>query len=457
MKSRPSRGNLDWARMPRFLHPHGERGMPHILFKNARLVDPAAGLDGAFDLLVGEGRVARVGEGLAGREAAGAEVIDAAGLWIWPGLVDPHVHLREPGFPQKETLQTGGQAAAAGGYSSVVCEPNTEPPIDSAERAAELAERAAGRSPVRVYLKAAMTLGRRGGEPSDVAALAREAAVVALSDDGDPVVDPKVMEQVCCLAARHRMLLAPHCEDSPRALAAYEAGASPGFAPGPPYFNEAGYVERDLALAARRGARIHFSHVSMARSVRAITEAGEHGGVEATFEATPHHLLLAREDYADGAAPTVNPPIRPAADRAALRGAVLTGQADAIASDHAPHTAADKAAGACGLVGLETTLGLVLTCLVGEERLRPADAVRLMSLAPARIFGVPGGTLAPGSPADLALIDPEAEWTVEPEAFLSKSRNTPFAGRRLCGRAVATYVAGRRVFSTPGFDARGTG
>jgi dihydroorotase len=292
-------------------------------------------------------------------------------------------------------------------------------------------------------------MGRR---PGDVAALAGMPEVVALSDDGDPVVDPEVMATVCRLAAAARVPLAPHCEDSPRALDAFERGEDPGFRPGEPYTNEARYVRRDLGLAAQFGCRIHFSHVSLADTVAAIGAAPS--GARVTFEATPHHLLLCREDYAPGEAPTVNPPIRSEADRRALREAVLSGQCDVIASDHAPHTAQDKAAGACGLVGLETTLGLVLTHFVQPGLLSPADAVGLMSAAPARVFGLPGGTLSAGSAADMVLVEPEREWTVQPEAFRSRSRNTPYAGWTLRGKAVATWVGGEPVYREDGFGAR---
>ncbi|MHC4480892.1 MAG: dihydroorotase, partial [Planctomycetota bacterium] len=388
--------------------------------------------------------------------AAELTVIDGKGLWLWPGLVDAHVHLREPGFPRKETIRSGSLAAAAGGYTSVICEPNTEPPIASAEAVRALAEQADREAAVHVYFKAAMTKGRAGAEPNDVASLAAEERIVALSDDGDPIVEAALMERICERAADCDILLAPHCEDSPRALAALAAGAEPGFDPAAPYENEANYVERDLRMAERCGCRIHFSHLSMGRSVRAVRAAAEGGTVRATCEVTPHHLLLAQEDFLQGEAPAVNPPLRSRQNAEALCGLMLAGQVDAIASDHAPHTEADKQAGASGLIGLETTLGLVLTQFVGPGRLSPARAVRLLSLAPAGIFALPAGTLHPGSRADLVLIDPHREWTVDPTAFRSRSRNTPFASRRLRGAAVATYVSGREAFAAPGFEERKT-
>ena len=441
--------------------------MNAVLFQNAHLTDPAAGVDGVRDLLVVGGHVRHVSTSISVAEARAAlpeggpggdlVVVQAEGLLLWPGLVDGHVHLREPGFTHKETIRTGTTAAAAGGFTTVVCEPNTEPPADTVERARQLRDTIRRDAVVRVGIKAAMTVGRRGREPVDVAALAAEPGVVALSDDGDPITDAALMSELCRRAAECGALLTPHCEDSPRGLEDLSSGADVGFEPGEPYANEARYVARDLALAIRTGCRIHFSHVSLAQTVRSIGQARANaGGTPVTFEATPHHLLLCTDQFAPGEVPGVCPPIRSGEDRDALRRALLDGAVDCIATDHAPHTAEEKAAGASGLLGLETALGLVLTHLVGEDGLAPADAVRLMSVAPARIFGLPGGTLAPGSPADLVLIDPEREWTVDPVEFRSKSRNTPFAGWRLRGKAVATYVAGRQAWAETAFEARAT-
>jgi dihydroorotase len=439
--------------------------MTTTLFRNVRLVDPAADIDGYLDVLVAEGKVRRVATHISPDEALrgprrGGEggcltVVEGHGLWLWPGLVDVHVHFREPGFTEKETFRTGGMAAAAGGYTSVVCEPNTEPPIDSVEVARRLAEQAGHDSPVHVYFKAAMTRARQGRKPSDIRALSQEESIVALSDDGDPVPDEGLMGSICRAAAEMRMLLAPHCEDSQQALKALAAGAQAGFQRGEPYTNEAGYIERDLRLAAAAGCRIHLSHVSLARSLEAIERFKREAPnpAAATFEVTPHHLLLCAEDFPDGA-PKVNPPLRSAEDRKALREALASGRVDAIASDHAPHTARDKATGASGLIGLETTLGLVLTHFVLPGEVSVSRAASLLSLSPARIFSLPAGTLKRGSPADMVLIDPSLEWRVEPDKFRSKSRNTPFAGWELRGGAVATYVRGQEVFCTPGLEER---
>jgi len=368
--------------------------------------------------------------------------VNARGLWLWPGLVDAHVHFREPGFEAKETVRTGALAAAAGGYTSVICEPNTQPATDSAERVRELVRIADAGAAVHVYFKAAMTAGRLGLEPADAEALAAEPRCVALSDDGDPVADAAVMDAVCRAAAAAGIVVTPHSEDSPHALQLIAEGSDPGFAPGAPYTNEAAWVERDLRAAQRAGCRIHVSHVSLARSLEVIERRRREG---VSCEVTPHHLLLAADDYAPGEVPKVNPPLRTDADRRALCRALDSGAADVLASDHAPHTAEDKARGASGLIGLETTLGLMLTHFVATGRIDRIRAVTAMSLRPAEVFGLPAGTLKEGSPADMVLIDPEREWTVEPERFRSKSRNCPYAGWRLRGKAVATYVGGVEV------------
>ena len=430
---------------------------PDLLIRGARVIDPAGGIDEVCDVLVIEGRVAGVGAGMGphGRGSA-VQVIDATGLWLWPGLVDIHVHFREPGFTHKESIASGCEAALRGGYTSVVCEPNTDPPLDSAELAEDLHERAEAASPVHVYFKAAMTRGRAGREAGDFESLAACPNVVALSDDGDPVTDAALMEEICRRAAAAGLPLSPHCEDSRRALEDYGAGAQPGFEVGPPYSNEANYVARDLALAARTGCRVHFSHVSLARSVELIEQyrAGGRSAADVTFEVTPHHLLLCKSDYAPGAAPSVCPPLRAAEDRDALRECLARGAPDAVASDHAPHTREDTERGATGLIGLETTLGLMLTHFVHTGALSPLEAAGLLSTRPARVLRLPAGSLAVGQPADMVFIDPDEEWTVRADEFASLSRNTPYEGWPLRGRAVAVAVGGNVVFRRPSCEGR---
>ena len=440
-----------------------ESGAPGsvVLIRSACVMDPSAGLEQVCDLLAVSGVSVEVGPDISpdravsllsanGRPTPRLRVIDAAGLWLWPGLVDVHVHFREPGFTHKETFATGSRAAAAGGYTSVVCEPNTEPPLDSPARMREAAGAAAARACIRVYFKAAMTRGRRGKEPVDVEALAALPDVVAFSDDGDPVVSDTVMALICRAAARADALLSPHCEDSPQALAQV---AESNLACGrrQPHANEPCYIRRDLSLAENCGCRIHFSHVSLSESVQAIDEFRHRAGTQQrlSFEVTAHHLLLSSEDFPAGSCPRVNPPLRSSADRAALQDALVRGTVDAIASDHAPHTLEEKKEGASGLIGLETTLGLVLTHVVATRKLSALAAVELLSTGPARIFRLPAGSLQAGAPADMVLIDPRREWTVEPEGFFSKARNCPFSGWKLTGRAVCTFVGGEVVYRDP--------
>ena len=424
------------------------------LIRRARLTDPTAGLDGIRDVLIVNGRVASVAEKIAPEGSIG--VIDADGLWLWPGLVDAHVHFREPGFTHKETIASGGAAAVRGGYTSVVCEPNTDPPIDCAELVRDLARKAGKESPARVYFKAALTRGREGEQLAALQALADEPSVVAFSDDGDPIVGKALMARACEAAAQMGILLSPHCEDSPRAMDLYAAGVSPGFEPAEPHANEAGYVERDLELARRFGCRIHFSHVSLARSIELIERSRQEGGApeKVTFEVTPHHLLLSAADYEPGRVPLVNPPLRPVSDRGAVQRAVTDAVADAIASDHAPHARGEKERGAHGLIGLETTLGLLLTHFVHAGRLTRLAAARLMSTRPAQIFGLPGGSLVEGQTADSVLIDPNEQWRVQAADFASLSRNTPYEGWELKGRAVAVLVGGRMVYERDSFGGR---
>ena len=425
-----------------------------IVITGARLTDPSVGIDDVRDVALTGGKVSEVAPRI--EPAPGSVVIDASGLWLWPGLVDVHVHFREPGYTRKETLRTGSLSAAAGGYTSVVCEPNTDPAIDCPEMARRVVGKARTDAVVNVYVKAAITGGRRGRDLTDLPGLADKDGVVAFSDDGDPLVSRELMQEACRAVSAFDGLLSPHCEDSPRARELYAAGEDPGFEPGSSHWNESSYIERDLSIAGENGCRIHFSHVSLARSVELIEDfrRAHDGNGRVTFEVTPHHFVLSRDAFSAGELPKVNPPLRSEQDRTALVEALTSGVVDVIASDHAPHTQEDVAEGASGLIGLETTLGVVLTRFVHTGALSRLRAVELMSTMPARIFGLPAGTLEPGSAADLVLIDPRREWTVDPEQFRSKSRNAAFPGWDLRGKAAATYRAGNQVYSEPDFSDR---
>jgi len=422
-----------------------------ILIRQGRVIDPASGRDEQADVLVRAGRVADVGRGLsAGR---GATVIDAAGLWVVPGLIDMHVHLREPGGEAKETIATGARAAAAGGFAAVLAMPNTSPPVDCEYMARYVRMRGAEAGGAEVLVCGALTEGREGARPADLAGLARGGAVAA-SDDGDEVRDARVLRACMREAARLSIPVLCHAEDPDlvRDGAVNEGRVSTelGLA-GRPALAEELAVARDLTLAAEAGCKVHIQHVSTAWALARIA-AAKAAGLAVTCEAAPHHLLLT-EDACRGYDPNakVNPPLRTEADRAALLAALADGTVDAIATDHAPHSPEDKGLefdrAAAGIVGLETALGLALTEFVATGIIDETRMVELMSVGPARALGLDGlGSLAPGARAHVTLVNPTLEWTVEPERFVSAARNTPFAGRRLRGRAAVTIVDGRVVF-----------
>jgi len=401
------------------------------------LVDPATGLDAPRDLLIIEDRMVALGEA---QPRGDTEVVEATGLIVCPGLIDMHVHLREPGFEHKETIPSGTAAAAVSGFSTVCAEPNTEPPVDSARRVADIVQRARRGAAVRVYPKACLTQGQAGVTPSDAAAL-KSAGAIALSDDGEPVLDDDVMRRGLRQAGGAEMVVTTHCEESP---------ASRDVRPWrTPYAAEADLVRRDLRLVSEEGVRLHFSHVSMAESLEAIADARARG-LPVTAEVTPHHCLISADDIPDDDPNfKVNPPLRARDDVEAVVAALVMGAIEVIASDHAPHAPQEKARGwdeaPFGVIGLETTLAVMLTAFVHSKRMALPDLLAKMTCNPARILGIPAGRLAQGAPADVTMIDPDAEWVIDPREFKSKGRNCPFAGWRVRGRAVGLFVGGRMV------------
>jgi dihydroorotase len=424
--------------------------MSGLLVKGGRVIDLAAGRDEVADVLIKDGRVKELGKKVsAGR---GIDTVDANGLWVVPGLIDVHVHLREPGGSANETIATGAAAAAAGGFAAVLAMPNTTPPVDDSRSAYYILKKGEDAAAAEVLVAGTLTAGREGERPSDMAGLAR-AGAVAFTDDGDEVRDVRVLRACMREAAPLGLPVLMHAEDPDLVAGGVmnEGALSTALGlPGRPALAEEVAVARDIALCRDTGCRLHVQHVSTARAL-ALVEAAKAEGLPVTCEATPHHLLLSEDacgDYDPNA--KVNPPLRSDADRAAVA-AGLAGAIDVIATDHAPHTAEEKGLefdrAAAGMIGLETALGLVLTEFVHTGAISPARLVELMSARPAEILGLPGlGTLAPGSRAHVTVIDPEAVWTVDPSEFVSKSRNTPFAGRKLKGRAVATVVDGRVAF-----------
>lgn len=391
-----------------------------MLVKGGRLFDPGAGLDCVGDVLVVGSVIAELGEA-AQRQAR--DVIEASGLWVLPGLMDMHVHLREPGQEHKETIATGTQAAVAGGFTAVACEPNTVPPCDSPARLAMVIETAERTAAARVLPKGAITVGQKGRELTDFEAL-RAAGAVAASDDGASVKDGEVMRAAVLSAKQVGLPLTLHVD-------------------GP------AMVERDIGLTAEAGWRVHFSHVSLAEEAELIAEARAKG-LHVSGEATPHHLALTADDAAvHNANFKMNPPLATARDVAALRSAVSDGVLTVIASDHAPHAPAEKGLryeeAPPGVIGLETTLAVVWTHLVEAGAVSAETAVRALTSGPAEVLGLPAPSLRRGAPADITLFDPRRSWVVEPEQFRSKGRNCPFAGHKLRGKVVGTIVDGRVV------------
>ncbi len=421
-----------------------------LWIRGGRIVDPAAGVDAVGDLLLIEGRVAERGGGVEAPD--GAEEVDARGLVVAPGLIDVHVHLREPGEEHKETIATGARAAAAGGFTSVCAMPNTRPPVDDPASVGFVVAEGRRAGGARVYPLGAISVGQRGMKLAEIGEMVA-AGAVGVTDDGRPVMDSGLMRLALEYALPFGVPVADHPEDlglsregcMNEGLTSSRLGLA-----GKPNASEDVHIVRDLLLAELTGGRIHLQHVSTAWGVEAIRQAKARG-VRATAEASPHHLVLteaAVEGYRTDA--KMNPPLRTAADVAAVREGLADGTLDVIATDHAPHHYDEKESAfddaPFGIVGLETAVGLVLTRVVGEGVVDLPTAIERMSAAPARAFGLPGGTLAPGTVADATLVDPARAWTVDPSRFLSKSRNTPFAGFELTGKAVMTIVGGKVVW-----------
>ncbi len=419
-----------------------------LLIRNGMVVDPLAGTTAEYDLLIENGVIVKTGRAI---QASGAEVLDAGGKIVAPGLLDMHVHLREPGYEAKETVQTGCLAAARGGFTALACMPNTDPVVDNRALIRYILERAREAGPVRVYPVGAVTRGSAGRELSEMADM-KDAGAVAFSDDGRPVASSAVMLRAMQYAGMLGAAVISHCEDPE-----LSAGGvmNDGFTStrlglkGIPTAAEEVMVARDIILAELAGCRLHIAHVSTAGSVRLIREA-KGRGVPVTAEVAPHHFTLtdeAVEGYDTSA--KVNPPLRGKADVAAIKEAIADGTIDVIATDHAPHTAEEKDVeydlAPFGMVGLETAVGLVWTELVHGGVIGPARAVAMMTVTPAEILGLKSGPLAPGAVADITVIDPWLEERVDPGNFSSKGRNTPFTGRLLKGLPVATVVGGKVV------------
>jgi dihydroorotase len=426
-----------------------------LLLRGGRVVDPSQGLDARLDVLIRDGAVAEVGAKLAAR---GAQVVDLAGKVVCPGFIDLHVHLREPGFEEKETIASGTRAAAAGGFTAVCAMPNTNPVNDNAGTTRLILERARTQGSVRVHPIGAITKGSAGEELSEYGDL-REAGCVAVSDDGHPVASARIMRRALEYAQAFDLTVIDHCEEPTLAeKAAMNEGSISSLLGlrGAPWASEAIMVERDVLLAELTGGKLHIAHISTAAGVDAVRR-GKARGTRVTTEAAPHHFVLTDQAVRDSdydTATKMNPPLRGESDRKAIVEGLRDGTIDCIATDHAPHTLDDKRveydAAAFGIVGLETAVALALDRLVRPGLISLKRLVELLSNNPARVLGLAGGTLAPGNPADVTVLDLERPVTVDPTRFATKGRNTPFAGWSLVGAPVLTIVGGRVAWRAPG-------
>jgi dihydroorotase len=424
-----------------------------LLLKNGRVVDPANGRDGAFDVLIEDGTIARVEPNL---PPDGAEVLEIAPGWIVaPGLIDIHVHLREPGQEHKETVATGAASAVAGGFTAVACMPNTEPINDHAGITQFILKKAAEAQLARVYPIGAVSLGSRGDQLAELGEQ-KAAGCVAFSDDGRPVATALLMRRALEYAGMLNVPIVNHCEDPSLkgdgvAHEGYHASAL-GLR-GIPGVAESLMVERDVSLSELTGGHVHIAHMSARQSLRAV-RAGKERGVRVTCEVAPHHFTLTDEALE---APTrydtnlkMNPPLREEADRDAMLEGIADGTVDVIATDHAPHHADEKMLefdrAPFGIVGLETAVPIVFDRLLHAGRINLRRMIELLSVNPARVFNLPGGSLTPGGPADVSVLAPDRKVTVRAAALRSRSKNTPFDGWELRGGVAATIVGGRVVY-----------
>lgn len=419
-----------------------------LLIRGARVVDPAGGLDAPLDILTDNGKIARLGADLA---ADGAQVLDAIGLVAAPGLVDLHVHLRQPGFEDKETVATGCAAAAKGGVTTLVAMPNTRPAADCPDIVRLVRDKAAPTG-VNVLPAGAVTVGQKGERLTDFAAL-KAAGVPALTDDGVPIQNLALLRRAMQEAKRLDLPLLDHCEDRDMVqnYAVNEGDVSRQLGlPGRPAIAEELQIMRDVMLAEDTGAHVHICHISTAKGVDIVRQAKARG-VPVTCETCPQYFTLTQEEVLrQGTMARVNPPLRTQADVDGIRAGLLDGTIDAIVTDHAPHTAEEKSRplpdAPSGMVGLETSLALALTGLYHTGLLPLARVLALMSASPAALLGLPKGTLEVGRDADLVLFDPEEEWTIDKEQFVSKGRNTPFHGRTVRGRVKYTISQGKIIY-----------
>ena len=424
-----------------------------LLIRNGTIIDPSQQLEARRDLLIRDGRVEAIEESLRLKDA---EVFDADGLIVAPGFIDLHVHLREPGFEYKETIESGARAAVAGGFTSVCCMPNTQPVNDNSSVTSFIIERAHAAGLANVFPIGAVTQGSKGEQLAEIGEMKR-AGIVAISDDGKPINDANLMRRAMEYASSFDLAVVDHCEDSHISAGGVMHEGEYSALLGLKGINAAAedlHVARDIMLAEATGARIHIAHLSTARSVEFV-RAAKRRGLPVSCEVTPHHFTLTdaevhRRNYDTNT--KMNPPLRSQADVDAVLEGLRDGTIDAIATDHAPHHANEKMLeydrAPFGIIGLETAVGLTLDRLVHRGVITLARMADLLSCGPARVFKLDRGTLKIGTVADVTLFDPQQTIKVDAEQFHSKSRNTPFDGWELKGASVAAIVAGRIVWQS---------
>ena len=433
------------------------------LLKGGRVVDPASGLDGMFDVLIDGDRIAQVGRDLPTALVNGSEIIEIPpSLVVCPGLIDMHVHLREPGHEHKETIATGTASAAAGGFTAVACMPNTNPVNDNAGVTELILRKAAESGLARVYPIGAVSRGQKGEQLADIAEL-HAAGCVAVTDDGHPVASALLARRALEYTSMFGMPLIEHCEDpSLKADGCAHEGARAAELglKGIPGAAESIMAARDVLLAEMTGGHIHIAHMSAWTTLEAVRQ-GKHRGVKVTCEVTPHHFTLTDDSLADPIAydtnTKMNPPLREARDRDAMVAGIVDGSVDVLATDHAPHHYDEKNVeydrAPFGIVGLETAIPLAFDRLVHPGRIGLARLIELMAVNPARILGIPGGSLREGSMADITILAPDLKVTIDRARLRSRSKNTPFHGWTLRGGVAATILGGRIVYANAEFGA----
>ena len=441
----------------------GVTGVLGVLLRGGRVVDPRAGRDGRFDIRIEDGKVAAIGTDL---PAAGARVVQVPpDFVITPGLIDMHVHLREPGHEHKETIATGTWSAVVGGFTAVACMPNTDPVNDSASVTRFILTRAAEANFARVYPIGAVSLESKGEQMTEMGDL-RAAGCVAFTDDGKPVATALLMRRALEYSNMFDMPIIEHCEDpSLKGDGVAHEGAVAAMLGlrGIPGAAESIMAERDISLAELTGGRVHIAHMSARQTLRAVRE-GKGRGVRVTCEVAPHHFTLTDEALTRGAGYDtnlkMNPPLREEADRLAMIEGLRDGSIDVISTDHAPHHADEKALefdrAPFGIVGLETCVPLCLDRLLHGGVVSLSRLVELLSATPAALLGIPGGTIAVGDPADLTVLAPDAPVTIQVKSLVSKSKNSPFDGWTLKGATAATIVGGRVLYTNPAVPGAGT-